>query len=393
MKRLKDFLDAVGNEISADKSFLHRLGETDLGYTPIRPAKSLDTIKKLNISRSKYLFIAIVFVLVSPIFFLAKMFFNIVAGVGGRGNKNSGHIHNLVLIANGRVVQLLPKVGVVDACLLNINQKKNDKYIGLSCYAGVFDYLGAYFDSLFSVIYGMIKLDDRADVLQLYVAYEWFFTYRVLESISPLVDNIFFANHYDRWAVLFDKVFANRNITLIQHGLLSDQVSVSYKLSNINYIYIFDSYSKQLFSKFVDAEEVEFHYLSSTISLDEVAVDRFTLLFIGQPHSAQKEVEIANRISMSNMDMHVMIKPHPLYGTSIYKGAIGADILSNKDFFPRVDLALCYESTLGLEYESSGVKVLWWKGMNSDDVMKYVKTEFANFQVATNRQPSIRFGE
>ena len=41
--------------------------------------------------------------------------------------------------------------------------------------------------------------------------------------------------------------------------------------------------------------------------------------------------------------------------------------------FPHVDVALCFESTLGVEYEASGVKVIWWKGMDMDSIYMAVK--------------------
>jgi len=38
-----------------------------------------------------------------------------------------------------------------------------------------------------------------------------------------------------------------------------------------------------------------------------------------------------------------------------------------------VDVALCYESTLGVEYEASGVEVVWWKGMEENAIFSALK--------------------
>ena len=52
---------------------------------------------------------------------------------------------------------------------------------------------------------------------------------------------------------------------------------------------------------------------------------------------------------------------------------MGVDIIKDKSYFPRVDLAISHSSTLGLEYEASNVKVVWTADREQSDILNEIK--------------------
>ena len=69
----------------------------------------------------------------------------------------------------------------------------------------------------------------------------------------------------------------------------------------------------------------------------------------------------------------IYIKPHPLNDQNAYDTLMGVDIIKDKSYFPRVDLAISHSSTLGLEYEASNVKVVWTADREQSDILNEIK--------------------
>ena len=163
-------------------------------------------------------------------------------------------------------------------------------------------------------------------------------------------------------------------IVLIQHGILPDTLHLHYKLKNINEIYYYNEKSKAIFKEIFDCKDVKFKKFVLSLNLSDIKSDKKTILIIGQPHSIDMEINIAKSLID---DYELYIKPHPLYSNKKYKSIKGVKIITDRNFYPRVDLALCYESTLGLEYEASGINVIWWKGLDIKNIFNVVNREGA----------------
>ncbi|MFK7779570.1 MAG: hypothetical protein QM490_00245, partial [Candidatus Gracilibacteria bacterium] len=131
---------------------------------------------------------------------------------------------NLMLIANGRIKYLLTKlkIDIDKTTYFNINQPINNIDDNIYQYLSFFDYIKAYIYSLIGSFLVIVKLKDKTDILQNYIAYEWFLTYIVLKKINKHTKKVYFANHYDRWATMFDQIFADKELVLIQHGILPE---------------------------------------------------------------------------------------------------------------------------------------------------------------------------
>ena len=366
-KGLSIFLKAVKNEISIDKNVLKRLGREELSFTPVRPIKSLSYIDKYSISGFLYSIISVFFWVLSPLYFLIQAIqFSFVKRGGGHDLSN-----DLVFVANSRIEHLMTRINVKSRLsYLNINQPNTTNQSSVYTQLSRSDYWLAYLYALSSIFYLWWHLKDKKDILQAYVAYEWFLVYIGLSKINCNNCTIYFANHYDRWAVMFDQLFARNNLVLLQHGLLPDSLQLSYQLKNINYIYSLTLDSHRRFKSLFNCESVRFSQLDLSIKLTDVQSSKRTVLMIGQPHSIKSEINIIK--SLKN-EFNIFVKPHPLYDATEYKKLDGITLIEDKGFYPNVDVALCYESTLGIEYEASGIQVLWWKGMDVNDIYPAIK--------------------
>jgi hypothetical protein len=364
---MKIFLFAIKNEIAIDKNYIERT-QTRLknyGFTPIRPAKSLKYIEKYHLSNKAYGLTAILFALISPLYFLTRFLVNIKISKHSL-KKNS--YKQIVLMANSRMEYLAKKNHLIEnSFLININQKNNE-FHSIHNFLNLADHAYSYLNSILSVLYLLFTLNEKKDILQCYVAYEWFLAYQALTKIKG-IENVFYSNHYDRWTVLFDHIFSNKHNTLVQHGILPNDLDLPYKIKNINTIFILNEESKKSFKEIFDLKETKFLNQNTILELIDIEKTKPTILIIGQPHSINREIELGKLLAEK---YQLLIKPHPLYDDSKYYSIENATLIKDKDFYPKTDVALCYESTLGLEYESSGVNVIWWKELDNKTILEKI---------------------
>lgn len=213
----------------------------------------------------------------------------------------------------------------------------------------------AYLKNGFSLPYKDVNI-----LFQSYVVFDLYLCSIFLFRSVRLNSNskFFICNHYDRWAVICD--FILPNVTLIQHGKVVP-LELPYRLRNIRRIYIYDGVSKDIFQRDIvfSNRKCDFFYYSSQIRLSPI--DDFggcTVLYIAEPHLFLFEKEFISVFLALSMNVRLYVKPHPRFGSSHYKKIKGITLISEKDFYPAVDLAVFVSSTLGAEYKSQGIKVL-----------------------------------
>lgn len=365
IKVLDIFYNSICNEIDAEEDFLKRI-DRKLDFVPVRVVKTIKYIDKFHINKFIYSLFCIILFFLFPIYFLLKIKLNFKSKYFFNNKKT-----NIVLVADNRIESLYKKIDVLDnskVTFININQPNRDYYVDINSFVSLKIIIKAYIYSIISLFFIIFRLNRKTDFLQVYVAYEWFKTYFTLEELVSYSDNIYFSNHYDRWSTMFDFLFEKNNLVLIQHGILPDDLTLTYKLKNLNTIYYFDEKSKNTFSKLFECTKTNFKTINLKLNLIPIESDKKTILIIGQPHSIEKEIEIIE--SIKNL-YSIYVKPHPLHDNSKYK-IKGVELILDKDFFPKVDIALTYESTLGFEYEISGVTVLWWKEMTNQEIVEEI---------------------
>lgn len=368
LSRIALFQKAIENEISIDKDVLDRLGVTSLGFVPVRPLKTLRFIEKYRVGSGLYFVAAIFFQLAFPLYCFFVMLKRIRAS---SRHARRGVERNLVLVANGRIEFLFSKLNAGgNVSFLNINQGPREGRVEFCGVLNKFDYLAAYYYSCVAGFLFFFRCRDKRDSLQAYVAFDWFIVFAAIVAIRDGVGTVYFANHYDRWAVLFDSLFEGKNIILLQHGVLPEKINLPYRLRNVRKIYVFDERSKGLFDRICVAQNVDYELLDISLPLKDLNVGRRTVLIIGFPYVMDLEVEVAQALAAF---FKVLIKPHPLYDSSGYRRAQDATLIESRDFFPRVDVAVCYSSTLGLEYEASGIRVVWWQDKKVSEIVEMVR--------------------
>lgn len=374
------FYKAISNEIAIDKEVFTRLKIKNKGFIPIRPIKIMGLINKFKIGPRIYNLCAVIFLVLSPFLFFIQLLKVLLKKSQAIDSTKFQNIKNLVLVANNRTINQFDKINQDKACYININQLSSSKYdADIIDFISKQDIFAAYFNAVVSSFKYFFAASKKSNVLQCYVAFEWFLCFFGLEKLrygeNVKFDKVYFSNHYDRWALLFDHVFQHSNIILLQHGLLPEDLSLSSSMENINTIYVLNEPSKGLFEKIYKRVDLDFLSMPSVLNLKNVS-EKFSLLVIGQPHSLDFEIELVNKLLEVDVEIYIYVKPHPLYGVEEYNiiplGSDRIQIITESGFFPKVDIALNYESTLGLEYEKSGIEVIWWKGQEIEYIVESV---------------------
>lgn len=234
----------------------------------------------------------------------------------------------------------------------------------------------------------------RPDRLFTYTAFRWFLFRRVVLREGCALTAIWFANHYDRWAVLLDHLPFPADRIMIQHGLI-DALEVPTRLKAVSRFYCFDDRSASLFRRYVfgPGQAVETTRIPASIdlkSLPDRLSDKRTILVIGQPIDYGKELRIVKALLDLPGGLHVLIKPHPLSSAAPYYQIRHERYMVIEDelYYPAVELVVCGSSTLGLEYEASGVHVLWHDGikkLSAEEVANQVAMWGAGRNVPTRR--------
>lgn len=356
INNLNIFYSAVNNEIAIDKYLISKLNIHQISYVPVRAIKTLPVIQSLKIGDKAYFFLSVCFLLVSPIFFFIQLVKSIISSII---SKSEPTINKKVFLVNANKIHLSKKANVNNIQCLII--KPSDKqHHNITSTLKVRHFLLAYLYSVVGTIYLFIKIKDKRNIIQAYIALDFFLVLLALKDIKHNMEAIYFCNHFDRWAVLIDNIFFDKELILIQHGVLPEAISLPYKLKNINKVLTLNKNSKERFIKYLLANTSEITFKAMDISLDLQTVkhDKKSILVIGQPHTIERELEIISRI---NKHYIVYIKPHPSFSFAPYSNIKNTILIKERHFYPKVDLVLNYESTLGIEYEASNIDVIWWK--------------------------------
>lgn len=205
----------------------------------------------------------------------------------------------------------------------------------------------------------------RMDRLQTFCALSFMISWRVLARSLAAAQQVWVANHFDRWAVLADRLPVEAERVLVQHGCLHAGHAMPTRLDRFSQLYYFDDASQARFLTDVFAQHnvPRCHRTSAALELSEVELPPGAcgVLIVGHPAQVALERALTERMLAYNSSIHVLIKPHPSFATTGYREFPHERVkrIEEPRFFPRVDLVVCHASTLGLEYEASGIPVIW----------------------------------
>ncbi|MDO7895446.1 hypothetical protein [Pseudomonas citrulli] len=207
--------------------------------------------------------------------------------------------------------------------------------------------------------------------LQSYTAFKWIAFYLAIEKLPS--HKFVITDHYDRWAVLVDRLVAEKkkaqsSLTIVQHGSLvglsstsmetTFSVQIPTRLRSVNKLYVYNEGAAEVFRKHILAcgslkRGLEIEYFKPRISLSPVSSD-FSVLIVGHAICENFHLFLYDQM-VSNSAIDFFYKPHPTVSPSREVRARGWHMIEQTDFFPKVDLLISYPSTLVAEYEGSGI--------------------------------------
>lgn len=235
------------------------------------------------------------------------------------------------------------------------------------------DIFKAYKHSLLSPI-KLNSILKGTNNLQTYNAFDWFLIYNYLDRQNQ-IQEVWFGNHFDRWAVLFDNLSIKTKI-IVQHGIENGNLTPPILLSTISKVHLIRINQKEYFIGKIIKNEFEFEELISKIQFVDVFLkDRLRVLIVGNCALYSEEESILVK-SLSKMQLYFCLKPHPVLSQVFYaelKKKTEFLLLSERDVFPDVDLVISYESTLGLEYEIEGVEVLYYADYKVEEIIQNIQ--------------------
>lgn len=219
-------------------------------------------------------------------------------------------------------------------------------------------------------------------------AYDWFIYYWTLQNISKDV-TLYFCQTYDPIIVCIGRA-PQRNKIHLQHGTLLLRTNANnidypilqymeaykcwtvnspYKLSSVMKAYAFTEreYEAECLSIFKNRPSPVFiGYNLQKKDLVYVPGKRIKVLIIAFYRAfGDKIAEIIKRLYCYDVD--ILLKVHPQDNPSLFADAAsnyGVKVFTGCDF-PAADVILSYESTLALEYEALGSKIIYF---HIDDV-------------------------
>ena len=343
------------NEIRIDSFWRDKLslGEGRVNYRPLK-------YKALNSSFLLYVLLAsswpILLLLSCCYFFAASLFF--------KGESIDSLVGKPVWIDSSLKSELIRGRGELSGFFV-IDIRKCDylRFISIG------DKFSLFFKSVSLCLFssGSVALRDKLQLIDLYRVvcfYEFIF------RLNKVSDRLSMCNHYDRWAMVCYAAFT-KQVEVWQHGVLDADLDLPVKLRNVRRIHCLAKSDVPIWGKYTQASDVdmviqESHFM---LTLGVAAVD---FLMISHPAYMDEEIDLLLGIGAITKPLGVVLayKPHPAYDykerLELLRGQ-GVNIVP-KEIFPKARLALTKGSTLGKEYESVGVKVLW----HTDESAEYI---------------------
>ncbi len=256
------------------------------------------------------------------------------------------------------------------------------------------DLWAAMWDASLGALAACRKFSRPMDRLQTYCALEWMVTWRVLARELEFSEEVWLANHLDRWAVLVDRLTIDAKRVCMQHGCLHAGHTMPTRLDRCSRMYYFDEPSRSRFMSDVlsDTTETKWCLVSAGLRLVDFGLPPGvpSVLMVGHPSQIDFERCLTEQLLASRPDLLVVIKPHPSFTNKGYVNFPEQRVrwANEPDVFPRVDVVACQRSTLGLEYEASGVSVVWLADHNVGEAWDLITRQLE--QQEPRRQREVR---
>ena len=225
-----------------------------------------------------------------------------------------------------------------------------------------------YYSFCFS-IYFYFKYRKEDMLFRCYSCYDFFLALESLKNVDSS-NKILVTATYSRWAFLLSDIFHDK--IFIQHGMLAERLFFLKKTGCPNVAYFFSKeqanncivalFNNIPVSKYLDS--LKFSGNEKVINNSKI-----NILLICRYDGYDKEEQIC-RIIVEYGSFNLYVKPHPIFSLEKYVNLsrdLGFVVLDKEDY-PKVDVVVTYNSTLAIEYEAVGVKVIRHDKMNMDSL-------------------------
>lgn len=258
----------------------------------------------------------------------------------------------------------------------NISRKGLDNKTILSVFqlTSIIDYIRAYFYAIIA-IFNVSFHNSNHYIRRSYTAFEFYLTYFAISKFSENTELVF-ANHIDRWAVLFDACHQQKKI-LVQHGIETKGANWPVKLCTVTTLYAFNEELGKDLAKALFKKEPKYRYMRPTITLVEDNEDKnYKVLIVCHPAAMRdREEYLIAHLQESNITVYAKTHyttPDVTFYEELAK-RYNYHLITTK-FFPKVNTLISYPSTLVSEYEICGIPALMYTDYKSlDDIVTEVK--------------------
>lgn len=256
------------------------------------------------------------------------------------------------------------------------------------------DILSAYWDSVLVVIY-LLKRNGLQYIIPAIKSFRCFLYNKAMKSIPCHVELIF-ANHKDTFATLIDAL-PHQKKTLVQHGteiLMENPNHIGHpyysyhedgnywsqnlpcRYKSLNKLYCFSKKELEAMSTSVLNCSPEVFYVGYSLKQfnENLEGDKAILIIAFYDLYYEKERELISLLQ--NRGIKIYLKNHPLFSASVYSelGKEYSFILLDGAIYPKVDVVFSYSSTLALEYENLGVRIILYNNMDHNMLVNTVDT-------------------
>lgn len=214
--------------------------------------------------------------------------------------------------------------------------------------------------------------------LQTYTLFRWICVARALEKMA--CSRMVMANHYDRWAILIDRLGGRigRSVTIVQHGV-EEVRHLPTKLRFVDTLYVFNQKEELLFKEFILAspakERVAVRFFNNAIKLSEVedARDRVVVVLVGHPEYDTIQLKFLSIARNERPDVLFIYKAHP---TARGVNPVIAGMTEKWDkegLFPKGDFIFSYHSTLAYQYREAGISTyIHESNLSDEEILKII---------------------
>lgn len=369
---------AMINEIYLDEISVSNIEfQKILGFNFIRSNSLIDRVKKYKIFWRLLLGLVIICWPVINIFLSLALFFkSLLLSITTKSPRDLQR--DVFLLFSARLLQLGKNLGNnVNRTWISFGITGNgivdkDKIISIYSLSTIHEVFCAFYLSCISpfIIKGMGK--PMFFWVFSYTSFKWFLTFQVLNRLG--LKSVCFANHYDRWAVLFDNLDVPEKI-MMQHGILSEKVGPPTKLMTVNELYCYNQKEADIFFNSVILTRCHVNFIKLSLELFDIPGNGGTsVLFLScLPITFEIERECMEKLQ----DFNLILKPHPVFPIKAFldlRKDINFNLIEDSTLFPRVDLVVSYKSTLAYEYKSCGIPVIFYeKGDSPESIVKLVR--------------------